>query len=135
MPTIAFKEWAVICRAIEDLSASVWVWHRTDGGEFTVTKVIDVPAEAADAAALPPALQPFGAVPPLITDIDLSVDDKYLYVSCWGIGELKQFDVSDPFHPVETGSVRVGGIVSRAPHPSQVDSRARWCSPGRRSRP
>jgi hypothetical protein len=58
--------------------------------------VITIPAEPAEADALPPALKPFGAVPPLVTDINLSVDDKFLYVSCWGIGELKQYDVSDP---------------------------------------
>ena len=52
------------------LSASVWRWHR-DGTEWTVDEVITIPAEPADAADLPPALQPFGAVPPLVTDIDL----------------------------------------------------------------
>src|SRR5207247_2215491 len=56
--------------------------------------------------------------PPLVTDIALSVDDKALYVSCWGTGELKRYDVSDPFHPVESGSVRIGGIVERAAHPA-----------------
>jgi len=30
-----------------------------------------------------------------------------------GTGELKQFDVSDPFNPIETGSVKLGGIVRR----------------------
>ncbi|HEY0000480.1 MAG TPA: selenium-binding protein SBP56-related protein, partial [Actinoplanes sp.] len=94
-----------------------------DGGEFKVRKVIDIPAEPADAADLPPALQPFGAVPPLVTDIDLSVDDRFLYVSCWGTGELKQYDVSDPFHPVQTGSVRLGGVVGRVAHPSFPDER------------
>jgi selenium-binding protein 1 len=38
-------------------------------------------------------------VPPLVTDINLSLDDRFLYVSCFGTGELKQFDVSDPFNP------------------------------------
>ena len=70
---------------------------------------------------LPPALKPFGAVPPLVSDIDLSVDDRWLYVSCWGTGELKQYDVSDIFHPRETGSVRLGGIVGRQPHPAAPD--------------
>lgn len=102
---------------VEDLSASVWLWHR-DGDRWAVRKVITVPAEPADPAELPPALRPFAAVPPLITDIDLSVDDRTLYVSCWGTGELKQYDVSDPFHPRETGSVRLGGIVRREPHPA-----------------
>lgn len=108
--------------SVEDLSASVWLWHREDG-EFRVTKVIDIPAEPADPDDLPPALKPFAAVPPLVTDIDLSTDDRYLYVSAWGTGELKRYDVSDPFHPVETGSVRLGGIVRRTPHPSFPDER------------
>jgi len=56
-------------------------------------------------------------VPPLITDINLSLDDRFLYVSCWGTGEFQQYDVSDPMKPKLTGSVRLGGITSRAPHP------------------
>jgi selenium-binding protein 1 len=108
--------------SVEDLSASVWLWHR-DGDEWKADKVITIPAEPADAADLPPALQPFGAVPPLVSDIDLSVDDRWLYVSCWGTGELKQYDVSDPFRPVETGSVRLGGIAGRVPHPAAPEQR------------
>jgi selenium-binding protein 1 len=102
---------------VEDLSASVWAWHR-EGGNWGVTKVIEIPAEPADASALPPLLQSFGAVPPLVTDIDLSVDDRYLYVSCWGTGEMRQYDVSDPLSPTLTGSVRIGGIAGRTPHPA-----------------
>jgi selenium-binding protein 1 len=104
----------------EDLSASVWLWSR-EGSEFAVRKVIEIPAEPADAADLPPALQPFGAVPPLVTDIDLSVDDRFLYVSAWGTGELLQYDVTDPEHPRRTGSVRLGGVVRRTPHPAAPD--------------
>jgi selenium-binding protein 1 len=100
-----------------DLSASIWLWDRVNG-EVTAEKVIEIPAEPAETEQLPPALQPFGAVPPLVTDIALSVDDRTLYVSCWGTGELKRFDVSDPRHPRETGSVHLGGIVRRAPHPA-----------------
>jgi len=105
-----------------DLSGSVWRWHR-EGTEWKVDKVITIPAEPADAADLPPALQPFGAVPPLISDIDLSVDDRMLYVSCWGIGELKQFDVSDPAVPREVGSVHLGGIARRTAHPAEPSAR------------
>ena len=106
--------------SVEDLSASVWLWHR-NGDQWVVDKVITIPAEPADADDLPPALKPFGAVPPLVSDIDLSVDDRWLYVSCWGTGELKQYDVSDPAHPRETASVRLGGIVRREPHPAFPD--------------
>ena len=80
--------------------------------------MITIPVEPAAEEQLPDALKPFGAVPPLVTDIDLSVDDRDLYVSCWGTGELKRFDVSDPRSPRETGSVRLGGIVERAAHPA-----------------
>jgi methanethiol oxidase len=105
--------------SVEDLSASVWLWHEGDGGRWAAQKVISIPAEPADPAHLPPALQPFGAVPPLVTDLALAVDDQKLYVSCWGTGELKQFDVGDPFHPVQTGSVRIGGIIGRKAHPAR----------------
>ena len=83
--------------SVEDLSASIWLWHR-DGGEFALRKVIDVPD--------------------VLTDIDLSVDDRFLYVSCWATGELKQYDVSDPFQPRQTGSIRLGGVARRTAHPS-----------------
>ena len=121
--------------SLTDLSANIFLWHRTPDANgaadgWDVTKVITIPAEPAEEDQLPPALKPFGAVPPLVTDIELSVDDQFLYVSCWGTGELKQFDVADPFHPVETGSVRIGGIVGQAPHPVIGRSRStgdrRW---------
>jgi selenium-binding protein 1 len=104
--------------SLADLSSSVWMWYRDeDTGEWGVRKVITIPAEPADPSVLPPLLQGFGAVPPLVTDINLSLDDRFLYVSCWGTGELRQYDVSDPTEPKLTGSVRIGGIVNRAPHP------------------
>jgi selenium-binding protein 1 len=109
--------------SLADLSSSIWVWYldaagKNGKGEWKARKVIEIPAEPADPADLPPLLQGFKAVPPLVTDINLSVDDRFLYVSCWGTGELRQYDVSDPFNPALTGSVRIGGIVARSAHPS-----------------
>jgi selenium-binding protein 1 len=111
--------------SLKDLSASIWVWHRVGGnghGNWQVQKVIEIPAEPAAADQLPPLLQGFGAVPPLITDINLSLDDRFLYVSCWGTGEMRQYDVSDPFHPQLTGSIHLGGIVRKATHPAKPDT-------------
>lgn len=102
--------------SLKDLSSSIWVWYR-DEGKWAIRKIIDIPAQAADPDLLPPILKGFKAVPPLVSDIDLSMDDRFLYVSCWGTGELLQYDVSDPFAPRQTGCVRIGGIVSRATHP------------------
>jgi methanethiol oxidase len=101
-----------------DLTASIWLWERAEDGTVSVEKVITIPPVPAEADQLPPLLQPFGAVPPLVTDIDLSVDDRSLYVSCWGTGELKRYDVTNPRAPRETDTVKLGGIVERAAHPA-----------------
>ena len=71
--------------------------------DWKIQKVIAIPAEPAEPDLLPPLLKGFGAVPPLVTDINLSLDDRFLYVSCWGTGEFLQYDVSDPFNPQLTG--------------------------------
>ena len=106
--------------SLKDLSASVFVWYHegsNGNGTWKTRKVIEIPAEPADPDKLPPLLKGFKAVPPFITDINLSLDDRFLYVSCWGTGDLKQYDVSDPFNPVLTGTLRLGGMVSRQGHP------------------
>jgi methanethiol oxidase len=105
--------------SLTDLSSAIFLWFREEAtGDWKTRKVIEIPAESADPALLPPVISPFGAVPPLVTDINLSLDDRFLYVSCWGTGELRQYDVSDPFNPVFSGSVKLGGIVRRRAHPS-----------------
>lgn len=102
--------------SVQDLSGSVWLW-RLANGSWEARKIIEIPAEPADPDQLPPLLKEFGAVPPLVTDIDLSLDDRFLYVSCWGTGELRRYDVNDPFEPKPAGWVRLGGIVGGAAHP------------------
>jgi selenium-binding protein 1 len=116
-PTKAYGFVGVVV-SLKDLSSSIWLWHRSNGA-WAIQKVIEIPAEPADPAQLPDILKGFKAVAPLLTDINLSVDDRYLYASCWGTGEFLQYDVSDPFHPKLVSSVHTGGIVRRAAHPSQ----------------
>jgi selenium-binding protein 1 len=113
-PTKAYGFVGVVV-SLEDLSSSIWVWHK-ENDDWNARKVISVPAEPADPEKLPEILKPFKAVPPLVTDINLSLDDRWLYVSCWGTGEIKRYDVSNPFEPREAGAVRIGGIVDRTPH-------------------
>jgi selenium-binding protein 1 len=113
---------AGVVTSLKDLSASVWMWHRegnNGSSQWKIRKVIEIPAQPAREDQLPPLLKGFKAVPPLVTDINLSLDDRFLYVSCFGTGELRQYDVSDPFNPVLTGNVSIGGIVNRSAHPKQ----------------
>ena len=100
----------------EDLSGSVWRWFR-DEHEWKAEKVITIPAEPADPDRLPPALKPFcrGAAAhhrhrpvgrrPVPVRLVLG-DRRDEAVRCVGPRETKQL-----------GSVRLGGIVDRAPHP------------------
>ncbi len=122
-PTKAYGFVGVVV-SLKDLSSSIWLWHKPNGdgrsnGKWEIKKVIEIPAEPADPEKLPPLLQGFKAVPPLLTDINLSIDDRFLYASCWGTGEMRQYDVSDPFNPRLAGSVHIGGIVRRAAHPAK----------------
>ena len=100
-----------------NLEGSIWTWWR-EGDKFRIEKTATIPAEPAPKDQLPPLLQGFGAVPPLVTDIDLSMDDRFLYVACWGTGEMRQYDVTDPRKPKLAGSVHIGGIARRTAHPS-----------------
>ena len=111
-----------VVTSLKDLSSAVFVWYRegsNGNGTWKTKKVIEIPAVAADPELLPPMLKGFKAVSPFITDINLSLDDRFLYVSCWATGELRQYDVSDPFNPVLTGTIKLGGIVNRTPHPAK----------------
>ncbi|MEM9870688.1 MAG: selenium-binding protein SBP56-related protein [Pseudomonadota bacterium] len=101
-----------------NLQGAIFTWWRDEKGEWQAKKTITIDPVPADADDLPELLKGFGAVPPLVTDIDLSLDDKYLYVACWGLGEMHQYDVTDPMNPVLAGKVEIGGIVAKHKHPT-----------------
>jgi selenium-binding protein 1 len=121
-PTRAYGFVGVVM-SLTDLSSSIFLWYLdrpsgTKKAEWKAKKVITIPAEPADPAVLPPLLAGFKAAAPLVTDINLSLDDRFLYVSCWGTGQMLQYDASDPFNPVLVDSARIGGMVGRVAHPA-----------------
>lgn len=89
------------------LSSNIFHWYKDDSGEVKIEKVIDV--EPVDVESFPVPM------PGLITDILVSMDDKYLYFSNWLHGDLRQYDISDPSNPVLTGQVWIGGLLGEAP--------------------
>ena len=97
------------------LSGTVWHWHKA-GSEWKAHKVIEVPAEKPKGAASP--------VPALITDSILSMDDRFLYFSDWLHGDIRQYDISDPFKPKLAGQVWVGGLLGKAPTFRDIKLRA-----------
>jgi len=52
-------------------------------------------------------------VPGLITDIVLSMDDRFLYFANWLHGDIRQYDVSNPAAPKLTGRVWLGGVLKK----------------------
>ena len=86
------------------LSSNMWHWHKPNG-TWKMEKVIDVPSVELEGWPIP--------VPGLITDLLLSMDDKYLYFSNWLHGDIRQYDVSDPSNPKLTGQVWCGGLLGK----------------------
>jgi selenium-binding protein 1 len=54
-------------------------------------------------------------VPGLISDLVVSLDDRWLYFSNWLHGDVRQYDISDPSKPRLTGQVWVGGLLGKGP--------------------
>ena len=52
-------------------------------------------------------------MPGLITDLVLSMDDRFLYFSNWLHGDMRQYDVSDPAKPKLTGQLWLGGVLGK----------------------
>jgi selenium-binding protein 1 len=87
------------------LSSTLWHWHLHDG-QWRVEPVIDVPAVEAAGWPFP--------VPGLITDLLISMDDRFLYFSNWLHGDLRQYDIRDPAQPKLTGQVWLGGVLKKS---------------------
>ena len=72
-----------------------------NGKEWKADKVIDVPNKKVEGWVLP-------EMPGLITDIILSLDDRFCYFSNWLHGDIRQYDISDRANPKLVGQVHVG---------------------------
>ena len=86
------------------LSSTMWHWYKADD-QWKANKVIAVEPVETEGWPFP--------VPGLITDLVLSLNDKWLYFSNWLHGDLRQYDVSDPANPKLTGQVWLGGVIGK----------------------
>jgi selenium-binding protein 1 len=87
------------------LSSNLWHWYKSNG-HWQVDKVVDVPTVDLEGFPIP--------VPSLITDLLISMDDRFLYFSNWLHGDIRQYDISNPDQPKLTGQVWVGGLLGKA---------------------
>lgn len=92
------------------LSGNVFRFFKTKDNKWTAEEVIRIKGKGVSGWAMP-------TLPALITDILISLDDRFLYISCWAFGEIRQYDISaSNSSPPLTGIVRIGGIPSTNPN-------------------
>jgi selenium-binding protein 1 len=86
------------------LSSAMWRFHRSNGS-WSAEPVITTEGVELEGWPFP--------VPPLITDLVLSMDDRALYFSNWLHGDLRRYDVSDSANPKLTGQLWLGGVLGK----------------------
>jgi selenium-binding protein 1 len=86
------------------LSSVMWHFFK-DGDEWKAEKVIEVEGQELEGWDFP--------VPGLISDLVVSLDDRWLYFSNWLHGDVRQYDISNPSKPKLTGQVWVGGLFGK----------------------
>ena len=86
------------------LSSAMWHFFKK-GDKWQARKVIQVKPHKVKSQT----------IPGLITDLVLSLDDRFLYFANWLHGDIRQYDVSNPDRPKLTGQVWLGGLIGKSP--------------------
>jgi methanethiol oxidase len=86
------------------LSSAMWHWHKA-GDDWKVERVIRVEPVETPGWPFP--------VPGLITDLLVSMDDRFLYFSNWLHGDIRQYDIRQPDKPKLVGRVWCGGVLGK----------------------
>lgn len=86
------------------LGSTVFRFFKKPDGDWEAEKVITVPPKTVEGWMLP-------EMPGLITDLLLSLDDRFLYFSNWLHGDIRQYDITDTRKPKLVGQVWLGGLL------------------------
>lgn len=98
------KSWGFVGAA---LSSNIILIYKDEAtGEWLTKTVIKQDWVEVEGWALP-------TLPPLITDILISLDDRFLYFSNWLRGDLVQYDITDPHNPKFVDRVWLGGSIKK----------------------
>ena len=79
-------------------------FNKDSDGKWQARKVIDIPPKKVEGWAMP-------VMHGTMTDIIISMDDKYLYVSNWVHGDVRQYDITDSANPKLVGQIFLGGSI------------------------
>ena len=68
--------------------------------------MVDVPPKSVEGWAMP-------EMPGIMTDIILSLNDKYVFFSNWVHGDIRQYDITDSKNPKLVGQIFLGGSICK----------------------
>ncbi|XP_064462560.1 methanethiol oxidase-like isoform X2 [Ornithodoros turicata] len=74
------------------LGSTVYRFYKTCDGRWEAEKVITIPPKKVTGWML-------DAIPGVITDILISLDDRFLYIACWLHGDVRQYDITNRREP------------------------------------
>jgi selenium-binding protein 1 len=86
------------------LSSTIFRFFKSSDGKWDKQRVITIPTKKVENWLL-------GEMPALITDILISLDDRFLFISCWAFGDVRQYDITDTSNPKLVGQCFIGGSI------------------------
>lgn len=86
------------------VNANIYRFYRKDDGTWDTEKVIHIPPKKVKGWVLP-------EMQGLVSDILISLDDRFMYLSNWLHGDVRQYDITDPKNPRLAGQIFLGGSI------------------------
>ncbi|XP_063235757.1 methanethiol oxidase-like [Bacillus rossius redtenbacheri] len=86
------------------LHSNIFRFYKEDSGSWAAERVISVPPKQVEGWIAP---KMYG----MVSDILLSLDDRFLYFSNWLHGDVRQYDITDRRRPKLVGQVFLGGSI------------------------
>ncbi|NXM69208.1 SBP1 oxidase, partial [Serilophus lunatus] len=88
------------------LSGVVYRFSKCEGENWSVEEVIRIPPKEVSGWIMP-------TMPAFTVDLVISMDDRFLYLSNWLHGDIRQYELSKNCKPRLVGQVFVGGSILR----------------------
>uniref|UniRef100_A0A6M2DNM7 Putative selenium-binding protein 1 n=1 Tax=Xenopsylla cheopis TaxID=163159 RepID=A0A6M2DNM7_XENCH len=94
--------------------SNVYRFFRKSDNTWDAEKVISIPPKKVEGWVAP-------VITGIISDILISLDDKYLYINNWLQGDVRQYDITDTRNPKLTGRIQLGGVIVKGSGVKLID--------------
>ncbi|XP_054834459.1 methanethiol oxidase-like isoform X2 [Eublepharis macularius] len=109
----------MVCGALE---GSIIHFFKTQNGCWAAEKVIQIPRKKVSGWFLP-------EMPAILGDLLISLDDRYLYVSNFTHGDVRQYDITNPYCPRLVGQVFLAGSITKGGVVTVLEDQELNCQP------